>query len=264
MKLSAPIYQLKSQAKKIKKLQDIALSQALNQVAQQEGFAAWSLLMSKHCQNFPACYSEVLDYLNNGDLVLLGARPGVGKTTFSYGLLVQAIKNKRSKGFLFTLAETEKNVRQRVGTYEQSLSEQYYQIDCSDEICADYIIGAIDSNIKPGAVIVVDYLQLIGEKRSQPTLQHQIESLKKFAKSKGCIFIFICQIDRNIEGKQDQRPTVCDVRLPNPLDLSLFNKVVFLYREEKADRAEVIFAGHEDKFFEVGLDRERKVFSDLI
>jgi hypothetical protein len=42
MKLSAPIYVLKSQAKDLEKHQGIALSKALDEVATREGYATWS------------------------------------------------------------------------------------------------------------------------------------------------------------------------------------------------------------------------------
>ena len=78
MKLSAPIYVLKSQAKDLKKSQGISFSEALNQVARKEGFATWSLLMAKRESLFPESYPQILDFLNEGDLVLVAARPRAG------------------------------------------------------------------------------------------------------------------------------------------------------------------------------------------
>ncbi len=99
MKLSSPVYVLKSRAKDLKKTHGISLSAALDQIARQEGYDSWSLLMSKSGEIFPKKYNEVLDFLNNGDLVLVGARPGMGKTTFAFGLFVKAIEDSRPKGF---------------------------------------------------------------------------------------------------------------------------------------------------------------------
>ena len=79
------------------------------------------------------------------DLMLLGARPGHGKTRF--------------------------------------------ELDDSDDVCADRIIRRLGS-APPGAVVVVDYLQILDHKRENPAL--------------------------------------ADVRLPNPLDLTLFQKACFI------------------------------------
>lgn len=248
MKLSAPVYVLKSQAKALKKAQGFSFSQALNEVARQEGFATWSLLMSKSERIVPTNYSEVLDFLNEGDLMLVAARPRVGKTVFAYGLLAQAEEKKRPKGHLFTLVESEHDARKRFD------SKDLCWIDCSDDINADYIIAATRSRVKPGSLIVVDYLQMLDEKRTNAPLQAQISSLQAFAKSSGCIIVFLCQLDRQVGERLDQRPTIADVRLPNPLDLKIFNKILFLYRESpEAELAEVSFSGHETNSFKVTL-----------
>ena len=102
MKLSAPIFVLKKQAKELKKEKSITMVEALNVIAVREGYNSWSLLQSKTDELLPNSYSEVFDYLNPGDLVLVGARPGMRKTTFCIGLFVKAIqKNIAQKFFLF-------------------------------------------------------------------------------------------------------------------------------------------------------------------
>ena len=61
MKLSAPIHVLKSQAKSLKKVELITMTEALNKIATQEGFSSWSLLQSKRDSVLPNSYDEVLD-----------------------------------------------------------------------------------------------------------------------------------------------------------------------------------------------------------
>ena len=93
-------------------------------------------------------------------------------------------------------------------------------------------------------MIVVDYLQLLDEKRINAPLQEQIEKLKSYAKEKQCIIIFISQLDRKLESKINKSPTDADLRLPNPLDLSLINKRVYLSRKSVGSKeVEVTISG---------------------
>jgi replicative DNA helicase len=244
MKLSAPIYILKSHAKELKKNQDIPMIEALNLVAKREGFSSWSLLYSKSNNLLPTRRQDVLGYFNPGDLVLIGGRPSLGKTNFTISLFVQAIQKIASKHFLFSLEEIHKDIAGRMAYYDKSIgmSDEKFSLDYSNEISAGYIIGKTKNDISQSSVVVVDYLQLLDHKRSNPPLQEQIEMLKIFAKEKGCILIFISQIMREIELRMDKRPNLKDIKLVNPLDLNLFNKILFLYRStQHPNDAEVIF-----------------------
>ncbi len=170
MKLSAPIHVLKSEAKSIKKSESLSMIDALNRVALREGYSSWSLLQSKNSSPHPNTYSEILDYFKEGDLVLIGARPRMGKTSFTIGLLVQAIQRKFAPNYLFTLAEVKKDIANRIAIYDESIGNlgdhfEHVGIDYSNDICADYIIDKTKSSIAKHSLIVVDYLQLLDEKR---------------------------------------------------------------------------------------------------
>jgi len=263
MKLSAPIHVLKSQAKSLKKSESITMVEALNIVAHQEGFSSWSLLQSKKEEIFPSSYSEILDFFNEGDLVLIGARPSHGKTSFTIGLFVQAIQQKRKKSYYFTLSETHKDVAGRMAIYDERIGENdsLFELNYSNEICADYIIKQTRKDINNQSVIVVDYLQLLDEKRINDPLQEQIEKLKDYAKEKGCIIIFISQINREVEYKDDRRPTISDIRLPNPLRTQILNKIILLYRErEDSKEVEVSFSGKSNHISVVGWDKSKVKF----
>lgn len=266
MKLSSPIFVLKSHAKKLKKDQGITMSQALDLVANKEGFSSWSLLMSKSQEILPKKYSDILGYLNDGDLVLIGSRPGIGKTSFALGLFVQAINANRAKSFCFTLAHTHKEYAARIGTYDQTIGQnnEHFELNYSDDISSDYIIKTTKDKVGPGSLIIVDYLQLLDEKRTNPPLQTQAEKLKTYAKETGAIIIFISQIVRDVENRIDKRPTLDDIRLPNPLDLSLINKIILLYRLKRDSKiVDVTFSGKKDHSFQVGWDGSEVRFFDL-
>ncbi len=234
MKLSKPIFRLKSEAKKIKKEQGILLSEALNIVAQGEGYSSWGLLIAKLKQTEPKVKSEILQYLQKGDLAIVAAKPGLGKTTLTLELLVQVAEQK-IKSFFYTLEGNHKNVASKLASINESFgqSNTFLKINFSEEISASFIIKDLNEKVCEDSIIAVDYLQLLDQKRSNPELQKQIEDLKTFAKAKGCVIIFISQVDRFSEQNEDNYYSLQDLRLPNPIDLNLFNKVLFLQNEKK-------------------------------
>ena len=79
-----------------------------------------------------------------------------------------------------------------------------------------------------GTLVVIDYLQLLDQKRENPALMVQVRTLDAFARERGLIFVFISQIDRSYDPATKPCPDLADVRLPNPLDLTLFSKTCFL------------------------------------
>lgn len=263
MKLSSPIHVLKSQAKKLKKSQSITMTEALNKIAEKEGYTSWSLLQSQNSNPYPNSYSEILDFFNEGDLVLIGARPTTGKTSFSIGMLVKAIQRKKAKNFYFTLSEVHKDLAGRVAAYDESIggNNPYFGYSYSNDIQASYIIKNTESEISKGSLIVIDYLQLLDERRINDPLQKQVEDLKSYAKRTGCIIIFISQLDREIENRTNQKPTINDIRLPNPLDLTLFNKMILLYRVSKASEvADVLFIKPKEFNLSVNWDSNKAKF----
>jgi len=235
MKLSAPIYHLKRTAKRLSRERQIPLHQALDAVALREGFSGWSLLAAKLSAGAPA--RKVFPQLEPGDLVLVAARPGHGKTLLSLELAMEAMKSGK-RGVFFSLEYTEAQALEafRVNGMELSAFEGLFEIDCSDAMSADYIVQRMAAAPR-GSVAVIDYLQLLDQKRSNPDLTLQVRTLRSFARDKGLIIVFISQIDRSFDPSKKSCPGLEDVRLPNPLDLKLFNKTCFLNNGEVQFRA---------------------------
>jgi hypothetical protein len=235
MKLSAPIYRLKRKAKLLARNTNIPLHEALDRVARQEGFGGWSLLAAKAAATAPA--AKLFARLAPGDLMLLGARPGHGKTLMSLELAVEAMKSGH-RGMFFTLEYTDKDVQdcfRAIGVDRDDFAGRF-AFDNSDDINADYIVDRLAAAPR-GTLVVVDYLQLLDQKRANPDLMVQLRRLQAFARDRGLIFVFISQIDRSYDPVRKPCPDLEDVRLPNPLDFSLFTKTCFLNDGEIQFRA---------------------------
>jgi len=144
MKLSTPIYHLKRKARLLSRKQNIPLHQALDLIAGNEGFSGWSLLAAKAPS--PVSARELFATLNPGGLVLIGARPGQGKTLLSLELAVEAMKIGNRSAF-FTLEYTEYDVTDRLRVIDRAWERfrGFFDFDSSDDISSDYIIEKLAS-----------------------------------------------------------------------------------------------------------------------
>ncbi|WP_404861707.1 DNA helicase [Georhizobium sp. MAB10] len=230
MRLSAPIYKLKRRARRLARDEKIALHEALDHIAREEGFSAWSLLSSHLAMNSPS--KTLLSRLADGDLLLLGARPGHGKTLLGLQLLLDAAREGRKVVF-FTLEYTEREAWERIHSLDGDVLGlgDKLEIVTSEDICADFIIRHL-SGAPRETVSVIDYLQILDQQRSKPALSDQMLVLREFARKTGVVLGFISQIDRSFDPERETMPSVRDIRLPNPIELGVFSKACFLHDGE--------------------------------
>jgi replicative DNA helicase len=227
MKLSAPIYHLKRRAKLLSREQKIPLHEALNRIAAEEGFRHWSLLSARAATATAA--AKLFAQLRPGDIALIGARPGHGKTLMGVEILVEAMKAGHRAAF-FTLEFTEKDVSdlfRSIGV-DMATFDGHFDLDTSDTISADSIMKQLVA-APAGTTVVIDYLQLLDQQRHKPALASQVQALRAFARDKGMVVIFLSQIDRSYDSSSKPCPDIEDLRLPNPLDVKVFSKTCFLH-----------------------------------
>lgn len=225
MRLSAPIHRLKRDARLLARRENIPLHAALDRVAAGEGRTSWNLLM----QGRPSAARRFFETLRPGDLALIGARPGQGKTLMGLSLLMEALTAGRS-GTFFTLEYTPRDVAERIKVLglDRAPFVDRLAIDSSDSVSAEHIVSVLDE-APEGAVAVIDYLQLLDRSRGTPPLWEQLRLLAAFAREKGVILVFLSQIDRSYDPKGKLTPSIDDVRIADPLDLSLFSKTCFIH-----------------------------------
>ena len=164
--------------------------------------------------------------------MLLGARPGHGKTLLGLELIAEALKYQAHAAF-YSLEYTNSELVERFAALnvDAGSASSALTLDTSDNICADHVIKQL-SQAPHGTVVVIDYLQLLDQNRAKPALAAQVSTLRSFARTAGITIIVLSQVDRLYDPATKPLPDILDVSLPNPIDLKLFTKTVFYQRRK--------------------------------
>src|SRR3569623_3821094 len=151
MRLSFPVYQLKRRARLLARGENIPLHEALDRIAREEVFGTWSALAARLTADPPGLLSRLAD----GDTVLLGARPGQGKTMTGMQLLLAAARDGRRAVF-FTLEYTEQQAGGLIRSISDATTDRAPEIVTSGDICADLIVRHL-AGLPRGTEAVIDY-----------------------------------------------------------------------------------------------------------
>ena len=239
----------------------------------------------QHITGVPTGFSE-LDYktagLHGSDLVLIAARPAMGKTAFALNIATNAAVRGNVPVAVFSLEMSKEQLVNRIlcseamvdsnkvrtGKLEENdwaklaesigpLSEAEIYIDDTPGISVTEIRAKcrklkLEKNI---GMVVIDYLQLVqGSNKRNGSREQEISeisrSLKILAKEIGVPVIALSQLSRAAEQRPDHRPMLSDLRESGAIEQDA-DIVMFLYRDdyynqdsEKKDIAEVIIAKH--------------------
>lgn len=201
-----------------------------------------------------------------GDLVIIAARPGMGKTTLAMNIaenimlsnkrvLVFSLEMSKTELFTKTLASVGRIPYQLIRNGEL-LASNYADkaIDTTRRLISDNLLiddtsalGSMTMHMrarkihrkKPIDLIIVDYLQLIQSEKAENRNQEiaKITSqLKRLAKELNIPVIAISQLNRNLESRQDKRPMMSDLRESGSIEQDA-DIVIFIYRESYYDKS---------------------------
>ena len=205
--------------------------------------------------------------LQKGDLIILAARPSVGKTSFALNIVANIAFNqnyKEKKIAVFSLEMPGVHIAQRIvsnlsnvamtniGTGSLSTDEDkriwkvistlsYSQvyIDDSSIITPNQILSKcrrLSSSLGGLDLVVVDYLQLMNNDQYKESRQEAISEisrmLKIIAKELDCPIIVLSQMSRNIESRTDKAPRLSDLRESGAIEQDA-DIVIFLSRENE-------------------------------
>ena len=227
-----------------------------------------------------------LDQLTSGlhrsDLIILAARPAMGKTAFALSVAQQAAIKGKASVMIFSLEMSKEQLGQRLLSMESRIDMQALKTGKLERRDWDQINMALDvlskANINiddtPGIsimemknkcrrlkaekgldLIVIDYLQLMSiEGSKNENRQQEISTLsrnlKLLARELDCPVIVLSQLSRAPEQRPNHRPMLSDLRESGSIEQDA-DIVIFLYRDEyynedtdKPGECEVIVAKH--------------------
>ena len=230
----------------------------------------------------PSGYTD-LDYKTSGfqksDLVIIAARPAMGKTAFELNIAEYMAFRKNATVAIFSLEMSKEQLVNRLLALESSVDSQKIRTgDVDDGDWEKLIEGAntiakshmiIDdtasisiSELKSKCrrykrefdlgIVIIDYLQLMTTTGRSESRQQEISeisrSLKSLARELNVPIIALSQLGRAVESRPDKRPMLSDLRESGAIEQDA-DMVMFLYRDdyynkesEKNGIAEVIIA----------------------
>ena len=209
---------------------------------------------------------RVLAGMGKSDLVLVGARPGMGKTSFALNIATNVAKKTKKAVCIFSLEMSADQLVNRVLSSEALVNS--YSLRTGELAPADWenlaraageLAGCdilIDDTsgltvtamkaklrrVKNLGLVVIDYLGLMsGDKHTENRVQEVSEisrSLKIMAKELMVPIVCCAQLSRGPESRTDKKPMLSDLRDSGAIEQDA-DTVIFLYRSEyyKTDEA---------------------------
>lgn len=198
-----------------------------------------------------------------GDLIIVAARPSMGKTSFKLSMAMAAARAEPDKSVaIFSLEMSSMQIARRLVSMKSKVSsgvmkrpnmkqadlkrltdacEELYglplYIDETSDISGFEILGKCRrlKRERGLSLVVVDYLQLMRANRKSENRVQEVSdiarSLKSMAKELGVPVIAGSQLSRNVENRESKVPQLSDIRESGSIEAEA-DLVMFIYREE--------------------------------
>ncbi len=208
--------------------------------------------------------------LNRSDLIVLAARPGMGKTSFALNIAVNTAKKYTDKAIcVFSLEMSKEQLVQRVMSSEAQIKADVMQtgkITKGDNAEMSRIFEIVDGlealniyiddtpgttataikaklrRVKDLGLVIIDYLQLMSSVSDYhgnrvTEISEITRSLKIMAKELNVPIIVLSQLARGTEQRPDKRPLMSDLRDSGSIEQDA-DIVLFLYRNSYYDKTD--------------------------
>ena len=254
--------------KKRKTSDIISMSQASEQVYRQiEKFTEQKSGLTGLSSGFNRI-NEVTLGLQRGDLMILAARPSVGKSAYAINLALNVAKENNAHVAFFSLEMSIEQLMMRIyaktaevaltkirtgnlspedlillGLARQELSTTNLYFDETSSNNLSDIRTKCRQLKNEGKLdfVVIDYLQLITTKNNRGSRQEEVSqisrSLKTLARDLEVPVLALSQLSRSIEGREDKRPVLADLRESGSIEQDA-DVVMFLYRRSDVEGVE--------------------------
>ena len=204
--------------------------------------------------------------LNNSDLIIVAARPAMGKSAFVLNIATHVAIEEKVPVMIFSLEMSKQQLVKRVLSSESQIdsmklnnanldSDDWLKLGETSGKLSDVPIYIDDTpSLGPAelrakcrkaklernvGLIIVDYLQLMESKSSNASRQQEISeisrSLKILAKELNVPVIALSQLSRATESRADHRPMLSDLRESGSIEQDA-DIVMFIHREDYYDK----------------------------
>ena len=205
---------------------------------------------------------DKLNGLQKSNLIIIAARPAMGKTAFALNIAQQSAVKEGSVVMIFDLEMSKEQLGQRLLASQARVEATKLQRGALDKKDWDRVNLALDEMQKaqifiddtPGIslieirnkcrrlkaergldLIVIDYLQLMTSPERSDNRQVEISAisrnLKLLAREMDCPVIALSQLSRAPEQRPDHRPNLSDLRESGAIEQDA-DVVIFLYRDD--------------------------------
>lgn len=200
--------------------------------------------------------------LNKSDLLLIAARPAMGKTSFALNIGLNVAKKYNKTVAFFSLEMSREQLAMRLLSGESfvdsqkmqtgKLSEEEWERLCTASVALSQTDIRCDDNpsitvaemnaklrrVEDLGLVIIDYLQLMtgsgygkgGDNRVQ-VVGEISRSLKIMAKELNVPVICLSQLSRAVESRTDKRPIMSDLRESGAIEQDA-DAILFLYRDD--------------------------------
>ena len=205
-----------------------------------------------------------------GDMVLVGARPGVGKTSFTMNIATRAAKTTGKTVCVFSLEMSAEQLVLRMMASEARVNNMVFRSGKLQKDDWNNLAGAVDQLVQcdlliddtPGmsvtmmksrlrrvknlGLVVIDYLQLMQEETRTDNRAQAVgeisRGIKLMAKEFGVPVLTCAQLNRAVEARKEGVPQLSDLRDSGSIEQDA-DSVMFLHRNEnEQQKVQVVIA----------------------
>ncbi len=255
----------------IRRGKDVRGLQKVNEIVVQ-AFDRLDMINSQNADEYLGVPTGIKDLdrvimgLNKSDLILLAARPGMGKTSFALNIAENVAINKEKKVAFFSLEMSKEQLVSRILSTKGQIPGQNLRMGKLSDKEWERLIEAGDLVSKspiyiddtPGITIpemkakirrlgnfdlvIIDYLQLMSSARRIDNRVQEISeitrNLKIMAKELDVPVLTLSQLSRASEQRTDHKPVLSDLRDSGSIEQDA-DIVLFLYREGYYESGEI-------------------------